>query len=637
MARTKTNVLLPNLGLDVTKPGEYLDKRSFPSMGNMSVNREILYKRYGSTSIGTSLGEEIMYLKELLVDSLRYFVRIGLTKISVLTESAGTWADISPAANSFTVGATNNKLNFNIGAGELTATIASATYEMGAIQTAAGTLCKAIYDAIHAAEAVGTYTVTHSTATGLTTITRSAGTFEILWKTGTNGSDGDDKHIGTLIGYSDAADDTGATTYAADTITYRLMTGTSMDVFSAATPTLSGKRVLVFSNFIDNIRKYTGTGNTADLGGSPPKAKFMQEYSAYLVLAHIDDGSSKRRMRVQWSDVDDIEEWTTGEAGSKTLLEDGNDITGLNIFGNYLCVHKESSIYLGYSVPTSAVFQFDRKNTGVGTICNNTIQNIGENSQIFLARDGIRVFNGISAELLRGNIIDELRETMNPEYIHKCWSIVVPELNEYWVGVPIGSQTSPDTVYKINYLNWQCYKDSMSNIRAIGKYERTTNFTWEDFDGTWTAATSRWDDVSLLSLHQTIMYGDSSGVTTKRDSAYSNDNGTLINGYVDTKDFTVADFGTDYDPGRLIRWLKMQIVAKGNSVSVLYSTDSGDTWTAIDSYSLLSTYPTDDDPIYSYFDTISSKIRFRFQNNTLGETFSLKDFTLEASFREMRK
>jgi hypothetical protein len=87
------------------------------------------------------------------------------------------------------------------------------------------------------------------------------------------------------------------------------LTGASTDVFSSAQPVLSGARVLVFTNFKDNIRKYTGTGNTANLGGSPPKAKYINEYGAYLVLAHVDTGSAKYRMRVQWSNTGDIENW----------------------------------------------------------------------------------------------------------------------------------------------------------------------------------------------------------------------------------------------------------------------------------------------------------------------------------------
>src|SRR3990172_4639010 len=110
-----------------------------------------------------------------------------------------------------TVSASNNKLDFNIGGGPLVATIASGTYKPGNIQTDAGTLCKAIFDAIVAAEAVGTYTVTFSNSTKKFTITRTAGTLNLLWLTGANTA----TSIRTLIGYNQV-DDTGSLSYASD-------------------------------------------------------------------------------------------------------------------------------------------------------------------------------------------------------------------------------------------------------------------------------------------------------------------------------------------------------------------------------------------------------------------------------------
>lgn len=151
--------------------------------------------------------------------------KIGTGKINLIldAQSIGEFmyslmgAVTSTEQSVITIGATNNKIDFNIGAGELTGTIASASYPIGTAHTQAGTLCKAIYDAIVAAEAVGTYTVSYSRTTRLFTITRSAGTFQILWNTGTNGGAGTGNTIGTTIGYSEAADDTGALSYASDT------------------------------------------------------------------------------------------------------------------------------------------------------------------------------------------------------------------------------------------------------------------------------------------------------------------------------------------------------------------------------------------------------------------------------------
>lgn len=109
--------------------------------------------------------------------------------------------------NPIQIDATNNKLDFANDAipTEKTATIASATYQdphelAAAIETA--------MDAVSGDD----ITVTYSDSTGKFTIASAGGTFQLLWNTGTNTAN----TIGADIGFSIAADDTGATTYTAD-------------------------------------------------------------------------------------------------------------------------------------------------------------------------------------------------------------------------------------------------------------------------------------------------------------------------------------------------------------------------------------------------------------------------------------
>lgn len=117
---------------------------------------------------------------------------------------------ISSAEDSeITISASNNKLNFNIGAGELTATIGSAAYAIGTTSATPGNLCAAIKDALFAADATGTYTVTYSRTTKLFTIARSAGTFNLLAATGADIANG----IWSTIGFA-ATDRTGSLSYA---------------------------------------------------------------------------------------------------------------------------------------------------------------------------------------------------------------------------------------------------------------------------------------------------------------------------------------------------------------------------------------------------------------------------------------
>jgi len=73
-----------------------------------------------------------------------------------------------------------------------------------------------VMTAAGAASGADIYTCTYSDTTGVFTIVSDGTVLSILWKTGTSGADGTDTHVGTTIGFSDAADDTGALTYAAD-------------------------------------------------------------------------------------------------------------------------------------------------------------------------------------------------------------------------------------------------------------------------------------------------------------------------------------------------------------------------------------------------------------------------------------
>lgn len=115
--------------------------------------------------------------------------------------------------NPLVVTASNNKLNITT----------------DAVTDAVVTLTNAVYnnpDALAAeiqakadAAAGGSEVITcvYSDSTGKFTIAASGtATLSLLWKTGTNGSDNTDTHVGTLIGFSDAADDTGALTYTSD-------------------------------------------------------------------------------------------------------------------------------------------------------------------------------------------------------------------------------------------------------------------------------------------------------------------------------------------------------------------------------------------------------------------------------------
>lgn len=99
----------------------------------------------------------------------------------------------------------NNKINFNEGGAELTATLTAGTYN-------GQTLAVEVETQLTAAGALS-YSVSYSDSTAKFTIAAS-GNFALLWNTGTNKA----VDASGLLGFSDAADDTGTDTYTSDTM-----------------------------------------------------------------------------------------------------------------------------------------------------------------------------------------------------------------------------------------------------------------------------------------------------------------------------------------------------------------------------------------------------------------------------------
>jgi hypothetical protein len=407
------------------------------------------------------------------------------------------------------------------------------------------------------------------------------------------------------------------------------LTGESDDLIDTAVPLLTGDAILCITNGIDPIRKWTATGDTSNLGGTPPVAKFIQEYATYLVCANIQGGVDIDQ-RVQWSDTANPEEWSAGNSGAVDLVEDGEAITGLSVFGNFLCVHKKSAIYLGALVSTSAIFRFDRKNTEIGTVANGSIVNLPTGEQIFLGVDGIHLFNGISAPLIQSPVNDEIRDMLNQEAATKAWGCLVIEEDEAWIGTPIGDQETGETVYRYNYKTAVLYKDIRPSVNVAWRASTSAGLTIDEMTAPMDSYSDRFDAGQLGGLAGEIHFGHTDGYTTVQSLSSNSDAGDSIPCEWQSKDFV------SQEEGRLERWLELQMWAKGyGTLTVEFSTDEGATWNSAGTITLTDVFPLDSAPQMFYFDVVSSKFRLRFLNDTTTDTVEIKKFLLGYLNREM--
>jgi len=127
-------------------------------------------------------------------------------------------------------------------------------------------------------------------------------------------------------------------------------------------------------------------------------------------------------------------------------------------------------------------------------------------------------------------------------------------------------------------------------------------------------------DLGGVSVRPRIILGDTDGYIYKMSSTKSDDAGTGITNYWDSKDFVLGEeYKTRYN-----RFRAIEFDAKGDSLEVLYSIDSGESWNYIDEQVLTESYEWHT----LWFDDSARKIRFRFRNKNTNESFSLRTFKI---------
>ena len=135
---------------------------------------------------------------------------------------------------------TTEVIDFDIGGGALAASVAVKIYKTP------HELASALQTAIQAAGGTGV-TVVYSNTTGKFTIAKASGTLSLLWNTGTNTA----STIGTKLGFSVAADDTGSLSYVADSAQSYVAPYTAS--FDAADPLVAKSNEVFLGDATDNV------------------------------------------------------------------------------------------------------------------------------------------------------------------------------------------------------------------------------------------------------------------------------------------------------------------------------------------------------------------------------------------------
>jgi hypothetical protein len=406
-------------------------------------------------------------------------------------------------------------------------------------------------------------------------------------------------------------------------------TGTEgTDFFSTAT--FNDKALI--TNGIDNIQQYTGSGLCTDLGGTPPKAKFIVSFNNYVVIAHVVDGGNTFATRVQWCNTAQETQWSTGNAGSIDLDDEPDPIIGMAVLNEFVIVYKQKHIYRLRLVDSVSVFNFDHVVSGVGLLNNRSL--VSHNGvHYFISSDGnLCAFNGIRVESLGDEVRNQIFPRLNANRLETNFARKNEKNQEIQFFITIGGENWPTEVFKLNYENGAIMFDEVDGVTTSTPFRDTSgDETWDNDSDTWDSDTTRWDDILSGTGFEFDIIGKSDNGTYKESDGDKNDDGNAIDQEFQTSDFS---FGAHEN---YKRWLRIDFQATGDSVDLFYSTDSGITWFPIPLNSTTTSFTLDG--VYAnytgWFDAKGTYIRFRFKNNRVGESFQLRQFAIEGKVKEL--
>lgn len=410
-------------------------------------------------------------------------------------------------------------------------------------------------------------------------------------------------------------------TTAWDSISDSDFGGGDDDFFSFANDTANG--LLVITQYINVMRKWTGSGNTAALGGTPPRCKLVEYLSPYLLAGYIDDGIAVNPWKIQWPDTNDPETWSGGNSGSLLLSSDPSPLKQLRKLGNDVAAYKQNALCLLHKVDTADIFTPETIRVGIGLVAQNAVAVDEDGTHYFMSPYDIFRWNGGVPESIGKPLKEYLFPRLDRTNIGRCFAVTMKSLSEVWFFVVISGQSWPTEVWKYNYANGRWYMDTCDNITAAIAWQRTASETWDDEVGTWDDALDTWDEGVSTEASEEVIVGRDDGYTLKVDKDLAEDDGVAIDSQHDTKDY----YGGT--PDQEERFLEFDVEMKGPGyVYLYYSTDHGDTWVNIPYSSTQSYFETTESyaRFKAYPDVWARHIRFRIRESTLSKTIYIRDF-----------
>jgi hypothetical protein len=310
------------------------------------------------------------------------------------------------------------------------------------------------------------------------------------------------------------------------------ITGTALTGDTNTRPvfhTMSDEGFLVFTNEgHDRPRKWTGTGNSAVLGGTPPFAKWLCPFLGSLFLLNTStDGTfsaTADSITAYFSDAPDVS-WDLCDANTIIFDESMGEVRAAEVIGENLIVFKADCIVQVRFIGGQLKYSRRKLPFSLGIMAPMSLKLIGESGAILLATDrNLYQTDGFRVTPLPPNVQASLQEVMAAAKAAYCSAWVDITQETYHIAFSRLSTTYFDGVLSYNY--------------RTGEFSRHVYSGWEFTRGFAYRQTNNVDSQKLVAADTKRVYELDSG---------TDDAGTAVARFYDI-DWT--NFGSSGD-----KWL----------------------------------------------------------------------------------
>lgn len=219
----------------------------------------------------------------------------------------------------------------------------------------------------------------------------------------------------------------------------------------------------------------TGSGDFADLAGSPPTAKFSWVAGDFLVFGWLDGEPNT----IQWSGLNNPNHWTVGRksAGTQTF-PDGNGISGgIGDERGAIVIQRDKIRYMQFNPSSGYTFTMSVANPYRGTIAPYSIVSIGPGQFAYLSDEGF--FSGVEGRAIGAERVDRwFEENVDSSYLFDVRGFADPlEKIAWWRFRNVNGQG------RLIGYDWQldrwCYSDQ-DNTHAMPSI--SAGVTWDGLD-----------------------------------------------------------------------------------------------------------------------------------------------------------